>query len=431
MHAIRYEAPRSVADAVRLMQADPGARILAGGTDLLVQFRAGLHRPTAFIDIKRIPELVGLRLDDAGLRLGAATAAAVICEHAEVKRLWPGLVEAVGLIGSTQIQGRGTVGGNLCNASPAADTTCALIVNRALCVIAGPAGERVLPVEEFCTAPGKTALRAGEFLVALQIPRPAARTADAYLRLIPRSEMDIAVVSAGVSVTLAPDGTCSAARPSSDRGWMRRRCRGRAPLPAPRRSPSTTSEARWPIVGGQRACSRTGLLGRPRPARGDTDVAKLHVQTTVNGEAAEFLCEPHETLLAALRNELGLTGTKEGCATGDCGACSILLDGRLVPSCLVLAAEAHDRAVTTIEGIARGDALHPLQKKFLEHAALQCGICTPGFIIAAKALLDRRPEPTEQEARLWLAGNLCRCTGYDKIIRAVLDTAAQARKTAV
>ena len=212
MHAIRYEAPRSVADAVRLMQADPGARILAGGTDLLVQFRAGLHRPTAFIDIKRIPELVGLRLDDAGLRLGAATAAAVICEHAEVKRLWPGLVEAVGLIGSTQIQGRGTVGGNLCNASPAADTTCALIVNRAVCVIAGPAGERVLPVEEFCTAPGKTALRAGEFLVALQIPRPAARTADAYLRLIPRSEMDIAVVSAGVSVTLAPDGTCSAAR---------------------------------------------------------------------------------------------------------------------------------------------------------------------------------------------------------------------------
>ena len=212
MHAIRYEAPRSVADAVRLMQAEPGARILAGGTDLLVQFRAGLHRPTAFIDIKRIPELVGLRLDGAGLRLGAATAAAVICEHAEVKRLWPGLVEAVGLIGSTQIQGRGTVGGNLCNASPAADTTCALIVNRALCVIAGPAGERVLPVEEFCTAPGKTALRAGEFLVALQIPRPAARTADAYLRLIPRSEMDIAVVSAGVSVTLAPDGTCSAAR---------------------------------------------------------------------------------------------------------------------------------------------------------------------------------------------------------------------------
>jgi carbon-monoxide dehydrogenase medium subunit len=212
MHAIRYEAPRSVGDVVQLMQADPGARILAGGTDLLVQFRAGLRRPTAFIDIKRIPELVGITLDDVELRLGAATAAAVICEHAELKRLWPGLVEAVRLIGSTQIQGRGTVGGNLCNASPAADTTCALIVNRAMCVIAGPAGERVLPVEEFCTGPGTTALGTAEFLVALHVPRPAARTADAYLRLIPRSEMDIAVVSAGVSVTLAPDGMCSAAR---------------------------------------------------------------------------------------------------------------------------------------------------------------------------------------------------------------------------
>src|SRR5215510_4480316 len=149
MHAIRYEAPRSIADAVRLIQADPGARVLAGGTDLLVQFRAGLRQPTAFIDVKRIPELVGIAIDADGARLGAATAAAVICEHPEMARLWPGLVESVHLIGSTQIQGRGTVGGNLCNASPAADTTCALIVNQARCVIAGPGGERIVPVERF------------------------------------------------------------------------------------------------------------------------------------------------------------------------------------------------------------------------------------------------------------------------------------------
>src|SRR5215831_10651810 len=191
MVSIRYEAPATVADAVKLIQADPGAKILAGGTDLLVQFRAGLREPTAFVDVKRIPDLVAIEIDAAGLRLGAAACAAAIGERAEVKRLWPGLAEAVRLIGSTQIQGRGTVGGNLCNASPAADTTCALIVNRATCAIAGPAGERVLPVEEFCTGPGKTALRAGEFLVALHIPRPGPRTADAYLRLIPRSEMDI------------------------------------------------------------------------------------------------------------------------------------------------------------------------------------------------------------------------------------------------
>jgi len=157
-------------------------------------------------------------------------------------------------------------------------------------------------------------------------------------------------------------------------------------------------------------------------------VSRLHVETTVNGEAAEFLCEAQENLLTALRDRLGLTGSKEGCGTGDCGACSVLLDGRLVPSCLVLAAEARDRQVTTIEGVAEGGKLHVLQQKFLEHAALQCGICTPGFIVAAKALLDRNPDPSEEEVRYWLAGNLCRCTGYDKIIRAVLDSAAELRK---
>jgi aerobic carbon-monoxide dehydrogenase small subunit len=160
-------------------------------------------------------------------------------------------------------------------------------------------------------------------------------------------------------------------------------------------------------------------------------LAKLHVETTINSEPAEFLCEPQDTLLSALRNGVGLTGTKEGCATGDCGACSVLLDGRLVPSCLVLAAEAQDRSVTTIEGLASHDALHPLQQKFLEHAALQCGICTPGIIVAAKALLDKHPNPTEQQTRYWLAGNLCRCTGYDKIVRAVLDVASDMRKAAV
>ena len=157
-------------------------------------------------------------------------------------------------------------------------------------------------------------------------------------------------------------------------------------------------------------------------------MAKLHIQTTINGEPAEFLCEPPETLLSALRNELGLTGTKEGCSTGDCGACSVMFEGRLVPSCLVLAAEAEGRSLTTIEGVATGDALHPVQRKFLEHAALQCGVCTPGFIVAATALLKKTNNPTEEETRYWLAGNLCRCTGYDKIIRAVLTAAADMRE---
>ena len=159
-------------------------------------------------------------------------------------------------------------------------------------------------------------------------------------------------------------------------------------------------------------------------------MAKLHVTTTVNGEPTEFLCEPNETMLDLLRGPLGLTGSKEGCASGDCGACSVMLDGRLVCSCLMLAAEAEGSDILTIEGMAEGEALHPLQQKFLEMAALQCGICTPGVLVAAKALLDRDPDPTETEVRYWLAGNLCRCTGYDKIVRAVLETAAEMREAA-
>ena len=156
-------------------------------------------------------------------------------------------------------------------------------------------------------------------------------------------------------------------------------------------------------------------------------MARQHITTTINGDSAEFLCDTEQTLLDILRDELRLTGSKEGCASGDCGACSVTLDGRLVCACLVLAAEVEGREVTTIEGMASGDQLHPLQQKFLDHAALQCGVCTPGFLVAAKALLDRNPDPTETEVRYWLAGNLCRCTGYDKIVRAVLDTAAEMR----
>ncbi len=156
-------------------------------------------------------------------------------------------------------------------------------------------------------------------------------------------------------------------------------------------------------------------------------MSKHHVAATVNGDPVEFLCETEDTLLDVLRDQLGLTGTKEGCATGDCGACSVTVDNRLVCSCLMLGVEAKGKSIATIEGMAQGDALHPLQQKFLEHAALQCGICTPGFLVAAKSLLERSPNPTETEVRYWLAGNLCRCTGYDKIVRAVLDAAAEMR----
>ena len=156
-------------------------------------------------------------------------------------------------------------------------------------------------------------------------------------------------------------------------------------------------------------------------------MSSIAVSTTINDDEVEFLCKPDETLLDVLRNRLGLMGAKEGCGTGDCGACSTIMDGRVVCSCLVLGAEAQGRTIETIEGMAKGSELHPLQRKFIEHAALQCGICTPGFLMAAKALLEVNPDPTESQIRFWLAGNLCRCTGYDKIVRAVQDAAAELR----
>lgn len=156
--------------------------------------------------------------------------------------------------------------------------------------------------------------------------------------------------------------------------------------------------------------------------------SKVHVQTTINGEATEFLCEPRQSLLECLRDILTLTGTKEGCNDGNCGACTVMMDGRIVTSCLVLGCEANGAKIETVEGIAKGSQLHPLQKAFLENAALQCGICTPGFLVAAKALLDQEPDPSEERIRFWLANNLCRCTGYDKIIRAVQQAAREMRE---
>ena len=157
-------------------------------------------------------------------------------------------------------------------------------------------------------------------------------------------------------------------------------------------------------------------------------MSQIHVSTTINDDSVEYLCNADDSLLDVLRDRLGLTGSKEGCGSGDCGACSVLVDGRLVCSCLVLGAEAEGKKVETIEGMADGEKLHPLQQKFLEHAALQCGVCTPGFLIAAKSLLEKNSSPTESEVRYWLAGNLCRCTGYDKIIRAVMEVAEEMPK---
>jgi carbon-monoxide dehydrogenase medium subunit len=210
---MRYEAPESLDAAVSLLAGAPGqARLLAGGTDLLVQLRAGLIEPELVVDLKKIPELHEITAENGGFRIGAAVTGAELGEHPEAKRLWPGVVEAVELIGSTQIQGRATMVGNLCNASPAADSVPALIAAGAIVGIVGPGGRRELPVEEVCIAPGKTALEKGEIVTSVFLPAGPPRTGDAYLRFIPRTEMDIAVVGAGVCLSLDESGSCTAAR---------------------------------------------------------------------------------------------------------------------------------------------------------------------------------------------------------------------------
>lgn len=210
--ASRFEAPQDVAGAVALLAAEDGARVLAGGTDLLVQMRIGAGAPPLFVDVKRIPRLMATTLDANGLTLGAAVPAAEIFENESIKGLFPGLAEATDLIGSTQVQGRATLSGNLCNASPGADTVPALVACGARVVIAGPSGEREVAVESFTTGPGKTVLERGELVVEFKVPAPAPHAADAYLRLIPRTEMDIAVVGAGVALELDEAGVVRAAR---------------------------------------------------------------------------------------------------------------------------------------------------------------------------------------------------------------------------
>lgn len=207
-----YLAPASLDDAVSVLGGSDGAKVLAGGTDLLVQMKLGLRDPATVVDIKRIPQLSEVTLDDSGLRLGAAVPGAVVTANDSIVQTFPGFAEALGLIGSSQVQGRCSAGGNLCNASPAADSVPALIVNRGICHIAGPGGQRTVAAEDFTTGPGANCLAAGEILVTLELPLPAPRTRDAYLRFIPRTEMDIAVAGAAVSLTLDESGVCTAAR---------------------------------------------------------------------------------------------------------------------------------------------------------------------------------------------------------------------------
>ena len=448
MTELNYAAPGSLDAAVGMLaDAGSGARILAGGTDVLVLLHGDLIEPELIVDIKNIPELTEISSEGGAWRLGAATSGMKVMDHEGFAAAWPGVIEGVALIGSIQVKGRASVGGNLCNASPAADSVPPLIAAGAVANIIGPGGRRDLPVEDVITGPGQTALETGEMVVSFTFPkRPAAfrrllsqadaedrdghrrgrRGGQSDARRCGRLHRRPGLARRGRAQTAAGRG----GRGGADRNPGRRRGAGRSFEGGERGLRSDRRQARNDRVPDQDRRRDDTARGGNRARPGEEKLmAKAHVTTTINGDEYEFLCEPGQTLVDAIRNGLGLTGTKEGCSTGDCGACSVMLDGELVCSCLVLAVEADGKAVDTIEGMAEGeDDLHPLQRNFLELNGLQCGICTPGILIAARALLERNPDPTETEIRFWLAGNLCRCTGYDKVIRSVQAAAEEMRE---
>jgi len=263
----RYCAPESVAEAVALLDPATGAAAFSGGTDLLVQMRAAVRSPATLVDLKRIPGLAGVEFAPDAVRIGAATRCGELTSNEELRALWPGLLEAAGLIGSTQVQGRASLGGNLCNASPAADSVPALVANRARALVAGPGGQRSVAVEDFVLAPGRTVLASGEFVHAIELPRPAPRTADAYLRFTPRTEMDIAVAGAGVSVTLDADGVCTGARIALGAVGLAHRIDSNAPI---------AITAGYAFGGGNNHGARVGLaVGIPLALQAQLGLAGL------------------------------------------------------------------------------------------------------------------------------------------------------------
>jgi len=474
VHEFDYLEPTSVEEAVGLLDRyGPEARVLAGGTDLIVQMKMERLAPRYVVSIGRVSGLDGIEARNGHTRIGARTSIRTLRNDPWVRARYPVLAEACASFSTTQVQVMGTLGGNLGNASPASDTAPALIAYGAEAVLRGPKGERRLPVEEFFLGPGRSVLEPGELLVAVELPPPRLGTGGAFLK-ITRVTADLAKVNAAVVLVregdriadarlvfgaVAPtplrarkaeavligqafceEVVLEAARVASEEvspiddvrsaAWYRReitrvlaydglhRAWERAGQPA---GPSPAAPASPP--------SAAAPPRAPRHIRADQEV---EVHLTVNGERRRVWVAPNELLLNVLREKLHLTGTKYGCGVGECSACTVHVNGRLALACLVLAVAVDGSEVLTVEGLAGQDGeLHPLQESFIQHAAFQCGYCTPGMLLTAKSLLEEVPHPTEEDVRDYLKGNLCRCTGYAAIVRAVMGLTQRHKDTEV
>jgi len=467
-----YLEPRLVEEAVALMtQYGDRAQVLAGGTDLIVQMKMERVAPEYVISIQRIPRLDGIVFRSDGVHIGATSSIWSIRNNPGIQAHYPALAEACASFSTTQVQFMGTVGGNLCNGSPASDSAPALIVLGAEVVIESADGERRLLLEEFFLGPGKTALRRGELFVEVVIPRPEPKTGSAFLK-VSRVTADLAKVNAAVVIVregeriadcrlafgsvaprpmraataealltgqvLSADLVAEAARIASEEvapiddvrstAWYRREIvrvlthdglhkawkrAGQGAVGDWKNEEPEEQQGRAPEIEGAEATFASNPESR---------IPSHQVELMVNGVRRRLVVAPNELLLNVLRERLLLTGSKYGCGIGECGACTVQIDGEPVLSCLTLAVSAHGKEIVTVEGLQGPDGeLDPLQEAFIEHAASQCGYCTPGMLMTARTLLEANPSPTEEEVRDYMKGNLCRCTGYASIVRAVMS----------
>lgn len=464
-----YVAPRTLDEALAALR-EPGSSALAGGTDFVVYLRSGLARPTQVVDLHDLP-LAYIREEGEALAIGALTTFNDILASSLLQRETPALVEAAATIGATQCRNMATLAGNLCSAVPSADAAPPLLVRDALLRVVGPDGKRDVPINAFFTGPKQTCLAPGELVTEIRVPRRPPRSGEAFLKLGRRQAMTLAIVNVAAYLEVAEDGTVAAARIAlgavaptpirapraeelligkpftEERAQAAARAAADATRPisdlrasaAYRRAVSAVLvyralTAAWRRAVGEEAFQLPSHVvavggGLPRPPRRWAYVPDGPNEFLINGELMRVRARPGTLLVEVLRDHLGLTGTKVGCGTGECGACTVLLDGRPVNACLILAPQAVGREVVTIEGLGTPEELHPLQAAFVQHGALQCGYCGPGVLMAAKALLETVPAPTPAQARYAIAGNICRCTGYVKMVQAIV-AAAQAQRVA-
>ena len=379
----------------------------------MVELNFDRARPAAILDLGEVAELGGWSREDGMLRLGAGLTYAEI-EHSELASELPALAEASRTVGSPQIRNRGTLGGNLGTASPAGDALPPLLVDEAQVELASAArGPRQMAVREFLLGPKRNALEEDELIVAVLV-RPSG-TPQTFMKVGPRNAMVIAVCSLAVAADRERGeirASFGSARPGARLGA---RAAGRGAHPARGCGSGLLADRRRARNGRLSApCARCSRRPRRREVSGG-----MRIEVVVNGGRLEADIWPGESLLFTLREHMGLPGSKNACEQGECGSCSVLLDGKLVCSCLVLAAQADGHEVVTVEGLADADGLHPVQAAFVEAGAVQCGFCTPGLVVAAADLIARTPGPSEDDIREALSGNICRCTGYQKIVDAV------------